>query len=128
MAAQVMKAERAGIGNQQAQDPVPGRKGSDPVGQFFVDADSDEVAEGLVIADDTQGPKAGPEQAAGGLDNPFQDGVQAEVLGNSDHGLQQAGHPFLGLEQFLGPGNEPLERVVNHGLWLGGGLVRTVPC
>lgn len=127
MAAQVMEPKGAGFGNQQAQDAVAGGKRPDPVGQFLVDAHGDEVAEGAVVADDAQGPVPGMKQPAGGLHNAFQHGIEAEVLGYCDHGLQQPGHPLLGLEQFLGPGHKTLEHPVNHGLWLSGGLVRMVP-
>ena len=122
-----MEPEGPGVGNQQPQDAVAGRQRPDPVGEFLVDADRDEVAERAVIADDAQGAIAGMKKPAGGLHHALQHGIQAEVLGDGDDCFQQPGHPFLGLEEFLGPGNEPLEDTVNHGLRLRGGLVRAVP-
>ncbi|BCW67101.1 hypothetical protein NicSoilB4_18640 [Arthrobacter sp. NicSoilB4] len=64
---------------------------------------------------------------ARGLHHAFQHGIQAEVFRNGDDRFQQAGHPFLGLEQLLGPGHESLEDTVNHGLRLGSSLVRISP-
>ena len=106
---------------------MSGGQRSDPVGQFLVDADRDEVAERAVIADDAQGAVAGMKKPAGGLHHALQHGIQAEVLGDGDDCFQQPGHPLLGLEQLLGPGHESLEHAVNHGLRLRGCLVRIFP-
>ena len=127
MSAQIVQPKRAGLRNQQAQDPMAGRQRPDPVGQFLVDADRNEVAERPVIADDALSDITGVQEPAGGLHHALQHGIQAEVLGDGDHCFQQPGHPFLGLEEFLGPGNETPEDTVNHGLRLRGGLVRALP-
>jgi hypothetical protein len=127
MGAQVVEPKRVGIGNQQSQDAVAGGQRTDPVGQRFVNADRDEVAERAVVADDTQGAVAGMQQPAGGLHDAFQNSVQAQVLRDGYDRFEQPCHAFLGLEQFLGPGDETLKYTVNHWLWFIGGLVRTVP-
>ncbi len=55
MLAKIMQPERPGIRNQEAEHAVAGRQRTDMPRQFAVDADSDEVAQRVVITDDSQG-------------------------------------------------------------------------
>ena len=96
--AQIMQPKRPGVRNQEAEHAVAGRQRTDLPRQFAVDADSDEVAQRVVITDDSQGTKACMQQPAGRFDHAFQDGIQAQVLGQGDDRFQQARHAFLGLE------------------------------
>ena len=84
--------------------------------------DGDEVAQRVVITDDAQGTEPCMQQPAGRFDHAFQDGIQAQVLGQGDDRFQQAGHAFLGLEQLFRPGAEPLQQLLNYGIWLGHGM------
>jgi hypothetical protein len=117
-----MQAKRPGVGNQEAEDAVACRQWTDLTRQFAVDPDSDEVAQRVVITDDSQGAKACMQQPAGRFHHAFQDCVQAQVLGQGDDRFQQARHAFLGLEQLFCPGAEPLQQFLNHGVWLGYGM------
>jgi hypothetical protein len=98
-----MEPQWPGIGDKKSQNSVAGGEGTNPLGQFTVDPDSDEVAKGAVIANDPQGPVAGVQQLAGGLDNTLQDGVEAQILRDSHDGFEQAAHALLELEEFTGP-------------------------
>ena len=82
---------------------MAGGEGTYPAGQFTVDPDGDEMAEGAVIANNTQCPVAGVQQLAGGLDHTLQDRVEAQILRDSHDCLEQAAHSLLELEEFAGP-------------------------
>ena len=122
MLAKIVQPKGPGRRNQQAKHTVAGRQRADLPGEFAVDADSDEVAQCAVRADDAQGPKAGMQQPAGGLDHPFQDGIQAQILRQGHDRLEQARHAFLGLEELFRPGGDPLEYFVDPGIVLGDGM------
>jgi len=117
-----MQPERPRVCDQEAEDAVAGRQRTDLTRQLAIDADTDEVAERVVITDDAKGAEPGVQQPAGRFDDAFQDGIQAQVLGQGDDGFQQAGDAFLGLEQLFRPGAEPHQQFLNDGIWFGHGM------
>jgi hypothetical protein len=106
-----MEAKRARIPDQQAQYSVPCGKRAYPALQFAVDPDADKGTEGLIFANDAEGAVAGMEETAGGLNNPFEHGIQAEIFGYRYDCFQEPCHPFLRLEELARPGNKILQEV-----------------
>ncbi|GAB2730795.1 hypothetical protein GCM10027038_31320 [Arthrobacter bambusae] len=106
-----MESKRGRFADQQTEDTVSGGEWANPACKVFVDADRDEVAQRLVLAEDTQGAVAGMQQPAGGRDDPVQYGVQAQVFGDRHHRFQKSAHLFLGIQEFSGPGQKVPEQV-----------------
>lgn len=116
MLPQVMQAQGCRPGDQEPQYAVAGGKWTNALGEFLVDTDGDEVAEGAVLADDAQRSVAGMKQVARRIHHAFQDRFQAQFSGNGHHGFEQAPYPFFGHEQFVRPGHEgPQECLKGNG-------------
>jgi hypothetical protein len=111
MLPEVVKAKGARIPDQKAQHAVPCGKRAYPTLQLAVDPHTDKRAEGLIFTNDTKGPVAGMEEAAGGLNNALKHSIKAEVFGYSHNCFEEPGHPFLGLEKLARPGNKILQEV-----------------
>jgi hypothetical protein len=122
MFSEILQPQWPGIRNQQGEYTVAGRQRTDLPCKLFVDADGDEVAQGVVIADHPQGAEPGMQQPARRHHDALQDCIQAQVLGYGYNRLEQPGHAFLGLLQLLGPGTKTLQQFVEPRIRVGGAM------
>jgi hypothetical protein len=128
MLSKIMEAKGPRIADQEAQYAVTCGKTPYLTLQFAVDPHTDKGAEGLIFANNAEGPVPGMEKAAGRLDNPLQHCIQAEVFSHSHDCFEQPCHPFLGLEKLARPGNKVLQEVFDpqaaRNVWMGGIVIR----
>jgi hypothetical protein len=111
----IMQSQRFGIPDQQAKDAMACGERTDPAGEVILDSYRDEMTEALVTADDSQRSVIGFQEVAGRTDHPEQDGLQAQVLGKRNHGIQQPPHPLLGAHEFAGTVYKVGEKFVHAG-------------
>lgn len=104
MPAQIVEPQRLGFPDQMTENTVALGQFTDHPDSVLVDADGDEMAQRLVLADDAERPEPGTDEIARRLHHTVQDSLQAQILGEGDHGRKQSPHLILGVQKFIGPG------------------------
>ena len=85
------------------------------VGEVLLDPHGDEVAQATVTSDDSQRSVFSVHKVAGRIYHPVQDGLQAQVFGQCNDGIQKALHPLLGAHQLPGTVNKVGQKFVHPG-------------
>jgi hypothetical protein len=93
---QIVQPERPWLGGQLAQHTLPLGEMPHPCGELLVHADMDERDQRPVRPQDAESPVAGVDQLGGRLDDAPQGHVQVQPGGDTEEGVEQTLHAFLG--------------------------------
>jgi hypothetical protein len=89
-----MKSKGLGVTDQKAENAVTRRKRADPAVEVLINANGNEMAQGPVTPNDSQGTVLSFNKMAGRTNHPVQHRLQAEVLSKGYDGTQKALHPL----------------------------------
>ncbi|GAA2845128.1 hypothetical protein GCM10010523_01090 [Paenarthrobacter ilicis] len=108
-----MEAKGCRLGDEQAKYAVTGRERADAFGQPAVYPYGDKMTEGIVFADDAQGPVACLKQLACGGHYAVEHRFKTQVFRYGDNCLKQAPGSFLSLQKLPGARYEVLQQVID---------------
>ena len=109
----VREAERAGITDEQPEQPAPFRPVVDLADAGLVQAHRHEFGQPLPFADHAQGAVLRVHQPDGRLDDPLQRALQVQARADRDDRFQQAMHPVAGRQDRLQPRLQLQEQLVH---------------
>ena len=96
MSPELGEPQGLGVADEDAEDAASSRQVADPSNRFLVEPRGDEVLEaGPALVDDAEGRLLGAVQLGGGLDDPLQDGLDRELGGDGDRGVEDGPQPVL---------------------------------
>ncbi len=109
MLVQVVEAQRTRIAQQLSEQSPPGGErthAGDRVGVHPVVHEARQ-ARGVVVIDDAERPVARTHQTARGDDDPFEHGVEVEVLRDGEHRVEQSPEAGIDRVQRISPAPTP---------------------